>query len=55
MAIADEFSAYQTYLEGARAYPDDEQIAADLERARRAMQIAWLDEIGLTTTEDGDW
>lgn len=41
--LAAETEAYQAYLEGVRAHPDDEQLAQDLNRARRAMEIAWLE------------
>jgi hypothetical protein len=41
--LAAETIAYQALLEGHRAYPDDEQIYADLLAARAAMEVAWLE------------
>ena len=35
--------AFQAYLEGVRAFPDDEELAEDLERARRSLEIVWLE------------
>lgn len=45
MTLADETEAYQALLEGHRAYPDDEEIAEDLDRARAAMEVAWLKHV----------
>jgi hypothetical protein len=42
MDLASETLAYQTYLEGHRAYPDDEELYSDLQKARAAMEVAWL-------------
>lgn len=42
MTLAEATEAYQAYLEGVRAYPDDEDLAEELERARREMEVAWL-------------
>lgn len=41
-ALAAETQAYQTYLEGHRQDPDDEHLWEDLQKAKRAMQLAWL-------------
>ncbi len=40
-----ETSAYQTLLEGHRAEPDDEELFADLLKAKAAMERAWLSRI----------
>jgi hypothetical protein len=37
---------YQLHLERQRVDPDDEQIAEDVCRARAAMEVAWLDQLG---------
>lgn len=42
--LSEETEAYQALLEGVRAYPEDELLREDLERARRTMEIAWLEE-----------
>jgi hypothetical protein len=42
LAMAMEIEAYQAYLEGHRADPDDEHLWEDLQKAKRAMQLAWL-------------
>lgn len=56
VAISDEFSAYQAYLEGARAHPEDEQLAEDLKKAQAAAERSWLEGIGVTTTSaEGGW
>jgi hypothetical protein len=41
--LAADTMAFQTYLEGVRAHPDDEELAEDLARARRRMEITWLE------------
>ena len=40
--LATETQAYQTLLEGHRADPDNEDLYTDLQKARAAMEIAWL-------------
>lgn len=46
MADLDEATeAYQVFLEGNRAHPDDELIADDLDKARAAMEVAWLEHL----------
>lgn len=37
--------AYQALLEGHRAHPDDDEIAEDLDRAKAAMEVAWLEHV----------
>ena len=44
MNLADETQAYQALLEGHRMDPDDEEVWEDLQKARRAMEVAWLEE-----------
>lgn len=39
--VAAETMAYQAYLEGHRADPDDEQLYEDLLKARQALEVAW--------------
>jgi hypothetical protein len=40
--LAAETQAYQALLEGHRADPDNEELYIDLQKARAAMEIAWL-------------
>ncbi|MGZ6672820.1 MAG: hypothetical protein ACXVFM_10775 [Solirubrobacteraceae bacterium] len=40
--LAIETQAYQALLEGHRADPDNEDLFTDLQKARAAMEIAWL-------------
>jgi hypothetical protein len=40
--VATETQAYQALLEGHRADPDNEDLYTDLQKARAAMEIAWL-------------
>ena len=40
--LAIETQAYQALLEGHRADPDNEDLYTDLQKARAAMEIAWL-------------
>ena len=40
--LATETKAYQTLLEGHRADPDNEDLYTDLQKAKAAMEIAWL-------------
>lgn len=43
MTLGELSEAYQAYLEGHRAYPDDDELYEDLLRARKALEVAWLD------------
>jgi hypothetical protein len=40
--LAIETQAYQALLEGHRADPDNEDLYTDLQKAKAAMEIAWL-------------
>lgn len=40
--LATETQAYQTLLEGHRADPDNEDLYTDMQKAKAAMEIAWL-------------
>lgn len=40
--LATETQAYQTLLEGHRADPDNEDLYTDLQKAKAAMETAWL-------------
>ena len=40
--LAAETQAYQTLLEGHRMDPENEDLYVDLQKARAAMEIAWL-------------
>jgi hypothetical protein len=40
-----ETEAYQAYLEGHRAYPDDAELAEDMSKAKAAMETAWLRQL----------
>jgi hypothetical protein len=42
MDLAIETQAYQALLEGHRAHPDNEDLYIDLQKARAAMEVAWL-------------
>lgn len=50
-ALSAATEAYQAYLEGCRAHPLDDELAMDLIRARREMDLAWLNA---TTTMPED-
>lgn len=41
MNLSELVEAY--LLEGVRAHPDDEDLAADLAVARERMEVAWLE------------
>lgn len=41
--LARATEAYQAQLEGARLRPDDIEMLEDLEKARAAMEVAWLE------------
>ena len=40
--VATETQAYQALLEGHGADPDNEDLYTDLQKAKAAMEIAWL-------------
>ncbi len=40
--LSAETEAYQALLEGHRADPDNEDLFADLQKAKAAMEVAWL-------------
>jgi type II secretory pathway component PulM len=40
--LAAETQAYQTLLEGHRMDPDNEDLYVDLQKAKAAMELAWL-------------
>jgi hypothetical protein len=40
--LAAETEAYQVLLEGHRAHPDDEDLYADMLKAKAAIEVAWL-------------
>lgn len=40
--LATETIAYQALLEGHRRDPDNEELWADVTKARAAMEVAWL-------------
>jgi len=40
--LAIETQAYQALLEGHRADPDNEDLYTDLQKAKAAMEVAWL-------------
>lgn len=40
--VATETQAYQALLEGHRADPENEDLYTDLQKAKAAMEIAWL-------------
>jgi len=41
--LAAETQAHQVLLEGHRAYPDNESIYKDWQKAKAAMEIAWME------------
>lgn len=43
MTLSEATEAYQAQLEGHRLDPDCEELWEDLLRARRALEIAWLE------------
>lgn len=45
MILQDEQLAYQAYLEAVRLDPDNEQLQEDLLKARRAVEVAWLERL----------
>lgn len=44
MTLADEIEAYQALLEGHRLDPDNEDLYADMLKAKAAMETAWLEQ-----------
>jgi hypothetical protein len=42
--ISDEFTAYQALLEFVRNNPENVELKEDLAKAKRAMDIAWMEE-----------
>lgn len=42
--LGEATEAYQAILEGVRAHPDDADLAADLVKAKREMEVEWLKE-----------
>jgi hypothetical protein len=40
--LAAETQAYQTLLEGHRMDPENEDLYIDLQKAKAAMEVAWL-------------
>jgi hypothetical protein len=43
--LAIETQAYQVFLEGHRAHPDDEDLYEDMLKAKAAMEVAWLKQL----------
>ena len=41
IAVASE--AFQAYLEGVRAHPDDQDLRRELDQARAELETAWLE------------
>lgn len=46
--LSHEIQAYQVYQEAVRIEPDDEQLQEDFKKAKKNMEIAWLNHIGTT-------
>lgn len=44
VSLADEIEAYAAYLNAWMAHPDDDELTEDLEKAKRALEVAWLEE-----------
>lgn len=44
-SLAEATEAYQALLEGVRAHPEDEELAEHLDKARAAMEVAWLEHL----------
>jgi hypothetical protein len=40
-----ETEAFQAYVEGVRANPDDAELAEDMSKAKAAMETAWLRQL----------
>ncbi len=43
--LAIETQAYQAFLEGHRAHPDNEDLYEDMLKAKAAMEVAWLEQL----------
>jgi len=43
--LAIETQAYQVFLEGHRADPDNEDLYQDMLKAKAAMEVAWLEQV----------
>jgi hypothetical protein len=43
--LAIETQAYQVFLEGHRADPDNEHLYEDMLKAKAAMEVAWLKQL----------
>jgi hypothetical protein len=43
--LASETQAYQVFLEGHRADPDNEDLYQDMLKAKAAMEVAWLEKL----------
>jgi hypothetical protein len=43
--LAIETQAYQVFLEGHRADPDNEDLYQDMLKAKAAMEVAWLKQV----------
>jgi hypothetical protein len=43
--LAIETQAYQVFLEGHRADPDNEDLYQDMLKAKAAMEVAWLKHV----------
>jgi hypothetical protein len=43
--LAIETQAYQVFLEGHRADPDNEDLYQDMLKAKAAMEVAWLEQL----------
>lgn len=44
--LSHEIQAFQVYQEAVRLDPDDEQLQEDYKKAKKQMEIAWLQHIG---------
>ena len=42
-SVGEQTRLYQAALEAERVDPDDEELRAEVERARKAMEVAWLE------------
>ena len=43
MGFSEEIEAYQVYLEAVRAHPDHPELWEDLQKAKAAVEAAWLE------------
>jgi hypothetical protein len=44
--LAQETEAFQLHIERLRIDPEDEMVIEDVRRARAALEVAWLDQLG---------